>query len=165
MINQEDPTFKAHFQDQLEAAYEQTWETTQLLNKHLIEDLGKTIKTSVYLDTVINGYILEKWTWFSTLDAVKKGEIPFTPPETCSHIDPLHPAAWMGLLNYPNKFWCMQCASDRVLLDQEKDAHVCDRCLNDNTHKFYDFALPVGNIQIIGSICGMCVAKVEKELE
>ena len=163
MINQEDPTFKAHFNDQFEAAAAETWEVTTLMNSILTNDEGRKVKTTATLNELIGGYLLEKWTWFTNLEDVKNGKMPHTPPEICSHIDPLHPAAWYGLLNYPNKFWCLDCATQRVFLDAEHDAHVCDRCLNDNVHKFYDFGIPLGNIQLIGSVCGMCVEKTKEK--
>jgi len=155
------PTFVTHFMDQFEAAVDESRVMSKALIDSMAIEKGREVKKTVDMRKIIDGYLLEKWTWFSSLESLKIGD-DFTPPETCSHVDPLRPAPWMGLLNYPNKFWCMQCASDRVMLDEEKDAHVCDRCLRDNVHKFYDFILPIGNVQIVGSICGICVEKVDK---
>jgi hypothetical protein len=154
--------FMTHFEDQFEAAVDQSRFMSKALIETMAVEKGREIKKTVDMRKMVGGYLLEKWTWFTGLGDAGIGSDSFTPPETCSHVDPLRPAPWMGLLNYPNKFWCMKCASDRVLLDEEKDAHVCDRCLRDNVHKFYDFILPLGNVQIVGSICGICVEKVDK---
>lgn len=160
-IDFDSPAFRTHFMDQFEAAMDHSTEMSKALIDSMAKNEGRKVERTLAMKKAVSGYLLEKWTWFSSIGNMVEEDL-FTPPDTCSHIDPLRPAPWMGLLNYPNKFWCLPCASNQVLLDEEKDAHVCDRCLRDNVHKFYDFVLPIGNVQIVGSVCGVCVEKAGK---
>lgn len=151
-----DPVAREHMKEQLEAAAEENYLLTSQVHSQIASDKNVEVLKGpdTYVD-LINGYLMSEWTWFKAIanDVEKDDSLV---PDTCEHVDPLHPAIWVALLNHPNKFWCFDCAQEESDKEETKDA--CDRC-SAYTAKFYDFAIALGNIQLIGSICKSCVDK------
>lgn len=148
----------AHLKDQLEAAAEQAGDVSNSVNNYMMREMGREAAAGITsYEKLIQGYLMEKWTWFHPL-LPGSGLEPFA-PHHCDHVDPNHPGIWYGLMNIPNWFWCQECAGEVIKTNEDRDAHVCDRCSDPNTHQFYDFSVPLGNILMIGSICKSCVDK------
>lgn len=141
-----------HLADQLAAAAEQARETAIQGTDYMVTDAGRVpTGETIEVSDLLSSYLMEEWTWFSNLRTA-----PFA-PDHCEHVDPSHPAMWFGILNYPNHFWCQECAADKVNEDEEVDRHKCDRCAKQGVTEFYDISFPAGNILIVGSVCRDCV--------
>lgn len=122
-------------------------------------DYSKVEKNKSRLE-LVKGYLLEEWTWLTTLeDKVTAGDV--SAPDHCDHIDPINPTIWIGMLAKPNTLYCMSCAIDQASADIGTGQELCDRCHKTNeSGEFYEFVMPVSNIQFMGSICKGCLDKV-----
>jgi hypothetical protein len=110
---------------------------------------------------IVKGYLLEEWTWLTTLEDKVNAEEDVPAPDHCAHIDPLNPTVWIGMLAQPNTLYCMECAMDQANKDVSTGQELCDRCHTTNeSGEFYEFVMPIVNIQFMGSICKSCLDKV-----
>jgi len=162
MENNDDDIRFAHFQEQLEAA-SYTASGTHHATMHMLEenhDYSRVEKNRSRLE-LVKGYLLEEWTWLNTLQEKIDNDEEIPAPEHCEHIDPMHPTVWVGLLAKPNSLLCMECALETATKDVQSGQELCDRCHETNASgEFYEFMMPLVNIQLIGSICKSCLDKV-----
>jgi hypothetical protein len=152
---------EARAAEHLEAAGEHASEVHQNL-VHVLEDLEYSkVNKSRSRSELVQGYLLEEWTWLTTLEEKVLAEEDVPAPEHCEHIDPMNPTIWIGMLAQPNTLYCMDCALEKANKDIESGQELCDRCHETNeSGEFYEFVMPIVNIQFMGSICKSCIDKV-----
>jgi len=153
---------EARFNEQIEAAGEHAAKVHHDLMNVFQEqfDYAKVDKNRSRA-SLVKGYLLEEWTWLTTLeDKVSAGEdVPA--PKHCEHVDPMNPTVWVGMLAQPNMLYCMDCALEEGSKDVASGNELCDRChITNESGEFYEFVMPVVNIQFMGSICKSCLDKV-----
>ena len=153
---------EARFKEQMEAASEQAAGVQYNLMNVLTDSLQySNVNKNRSRIELVKGYLLQEWTWLTTLeDKVSAGEdVPA--PKHCEHIDPLNPTVWVGMLAQPNTLYCMDCAIEEGNKDVASGNELCDRCHKTNSSgEFYEFVMPIVNIQFMGSICKSCLDKV-----
>ncbi len=153
---------EAHTKEMLEAAAEQTQSIAADAGRIMTETLDYSyVQKPRDRKEIVSGYLLEEWTWLTTLESKIAAEEDIIAPEHCDHIDPTNPTVWIALLAKPNTLLCMDCAMDVATKDVESGQELCDRCHQPNIDaEFYEFMMPIVNIQMMGSICKGCLDKV-----
>jgi hypothetical protein len=160
--NQDDAIRIAHFEEQMEAAGNQASKIHSETIDTLLGSLDYAeVDKSRTKQEVVKGYLLEEWTWLTTLQEKFDNDEEIPAPKRCEHIDPMNPTVWIGLLAKPNTLFCMDCAVEHGHADVESGLELCDRCHTTNeSGEFYEFVMPIVNIQLMGSICKSCLDKV-----
>lgn len=161
-LDPDDAIRQAHFHEQLEAAGSQASvlhsETMDALMNSL--DYAEVDKNRTKKE-VVEGYLMQEWTWLTSLEKKIENDEDVPAPKHCGHIDPMNPTVWVGMLATPNTLFCMECALERGQEDVESGLELCDRCHTTNeSGEFYEFVMPIVNIQLMGSICKSCLDKV-----
>jgi len=153
---------EAHFTEQIEAAGEHARGVHHNLMNVLTDSLDYSKVDMDHSRTnLIKGYLLEEWTWLTTLEEKVAAGEEVPAPDRCSHIDPMNPTIWIGMLAQPNTLYCMECAVEQGNKDVSSGEELCDRCHTTNeSGEFYEFVMPIVNIQFMGSICKSCLDKV-----
>lgn len=164
MNDENDEILQARMKEHLEAAAtqnQQVYDASRYIMDNIMDiepiDKKRTRKE------ILGGYLLEEWTWLNDIaTSVEAGEDGVVPaPEHCEHVDPLNPTIWVALISTPNKLFCMECAGVAVEEDVQSGRELCDRCHETNwSGEFFEFAMPIVNIQVMGSICKGCLDKV-----
>jgi hypothetical protein len=159
--NQNDSIREAHFKEQIEAAAMQA-SVVHTSTMDAMDGLGyETVDKSRTKSEILKSYLLEEWTWLTSLEKKIENDEDVPAPEHCEHIDPMNPTIWVGMLAKPNTLLCMECAMDAGTKDVESGKELCDRCRLPNlSGEFYEFVMPIVNIQLMGSICKDCLDKV-----
>lgn len=160
--NQDDAIRMAHVREHLEAAAENAYKAAEAANRIMTESLDySNVEKSRTKQQIVSGYLFEEWTWLTSLESNIEYEDEFMAPDHCDHIDPQNPTVWVAMLATPNKLFCMECALDAATEDVESGKELCDRCHQPNpSGEFYDFMMPIVNIQMMGAICKGCLDKV-----
>jgi hypothetical protein len=160
--NQDQSIMEAHTKEMLEAAAEQTQNIATMANRVMTENFDyENVNKARTRAEIVSGYLLEEWTWLSSLESKIEAEEDIPAPDHCEHVDPTNPTVWIALLAKPNTLLCMDCAMDAATKDIESGQELCDRCHVPNPDaEFYDFMMPIVNIQMMGSICKGCLDKV-----
>jgi hypothetical protein len=159
--NQDNAIREAHFKEQMEAASDvANTSHSQLMD--VLEDLEYESVNKVRTKAdLVNGYLLEEWTWLTNLQEKYDNEEDIPAPKHCIHVDPMNPTVWVGRLAQPNVLLCMDCALEEGQKDVATGLELCDRCHTTNeSGEFYEFVMPIVNIQMMGSICESCMSKV-----
>ena len=159
--NQNNSIREAHFKEQIEAAAMQAsvihTSTMDALETMEYEAVDKK-RTKA---EILKSYLLEEWTWLTGLQDKIENNEDVHAPKHCEHIDPMNPTVWVGMLAKPNTLLCMDCALDAGTEDVASGQELCDRChLPNPSGEFYEFVMPVVNIQLMGAICKDCLDKV-----
>lgn len=159
--NQNQSIVEAHTQEMLEAAAEQAREAATMANLVMTESLDyESVNKSRTRSQIVSGYLLEEWTWLTSLQSKIEADEEIPAPDHCEHIDPTNPTVWVALLSKPNTLFCMDCALEYAEADIASGKELCDRCHQSNYGEFYDFVMPIVNIQMMGAICKSCLDKV-----
>ena len=153
---------EAHFTEQIEAAGEHARGVHHNLMNVLTDSLDYSkVDLNRSRTNLIKGYLLKEWTWLTTLEEKVAAGEEVPAPDRCSHIDPMNPTIWIGMLAQPNTLYCMECAVEQGTKDVSSGEELCDRCHTTNeSGEFYEFVMPIVNIQFMGSICKSCLDKV-----
>jgi hypothetical protein len=153
---------EARATEQLEAAGEHAKEVHHNLMNVLTDNLDYSrVDKSQSRADIVKGYLLEEWTWLTTLEEKVAAGEDVPAPDRCDHIDPMNPTIWIGMLAQPNTLYCMECAVEQGSKDVSSGEELCDRCHTTNeSGEFYEFVMPIVNIQFMGSICKSCLDKV-----
>jgi hypothetical protein len=164
-MDNQDPNYaikEARFNEQIEAASEHA----RSVHTNFIETVTENfdydpVDKNRSRRSLITGYLLEEWTWLTDLEARVAADEDIPAPKHCEHIDPMNPTVWVGMLAQPNTLYCMDCALEQASTDVESGEELCDRCHTTNeSGEFYEFVMPIVNIQFMGSICKSCLDKV-----
>jgi hypothetical protein len=153
---------EARTTEQLEAAGEHAREVHHNLMNVLTDSLDYSkVEKGRNRSEIVKGYLLEEWTWLTTLEDKVLAEEDVPAPDHCDHVDPANPTIWVGMLAQPNTLYCMECAMTKANEDISTGNELCDRChLPNPSGEFYEFVMPIVNIQFMGSICKGCLDKV-----
>lgn len=160
--NQNEEIKMAHIKEQLEGAAETAHMAAAATNRIMTESLDySNVEKSRTRQQIVSGYLFEEWTWLTSLEQKIEDDEDIPAPDHCEHIDPENPTVWIAMLATPNKLFCMNCALDAATEDVESGKELCDRCHTPNpSGEFYDFMMPIVNIQMMGAICKGCLDKV-----
>jgi len=160
-VPSDDEILYARIEEQLQAAAEDT-DAAFRKSENLKEEMGYTQSGKARTrKEIISGYLLQEWTWITSLQEKYDNDEDIPAPEHCEHVDPLNPTIWVGFVKNPNYIYCMDCALQQSLKDEEDPSypHTCHRCAVE-AEDFYEFSMPIVNIQMIGIICKDCLDKV-----
>jgi glycerophosphoryl diester phosphodiesterase len=162
MENNEDQNIAlAHAEEMIEAAAEQAKHIAATASRVMIDTFDyHHVDKNRTRSEIVSGYLLKEWTWLNTLESKIEAEEDIPAPEHCDHIDPKNPTVWIALLSKPNTLFCMECALEYANADIATGKELCDRCHETNDGEFYDFMMPIVNIQMMGAICKGCLDKV-----
>jgi hypothetical protein len=162
--NNDEEILRSRMQEQLEAAAAHN-QYVYDASRQVLDDMPdfKSVDKPKTKKELLTGYLLKEWTWLNTLvtsfEAGEDGVVPA--PDHCEHVDPVNPTIWIARLATPNRLVCMECALEASKEDVGTGLELCDRCHKTNlTGEFFEFNMPVVNIQVLGTICKDCFDKV-----
>lgn len=149
---------ETHLRDQFAGATE---ENANLSRRVMSSAAARYIESgSVDVSNLLLSPIFSKW---KILDSLRYPGSKQLAPKLCQHLSFDSAAVWFGALPMPDRAMCSSCFMSAILVEIPKNDKSCDSC-GENTEEFHLFNVPIGNINVTGTVCKKCFELVAEEI-